>query len=1177
MQINPIVKDFFNNPELNGLPRKGEAGRFPVLITGLSGVHRAVLAAGLSEREGAQLVVLCPDDTAAEGMAADIYALTGERAVMLFSRDFTFYPAEAVSRNEEHRRIAALKQLADGAKFAIITAAGLLQRSMTRAALANNTLELRTGESYETEQLKQKLIHMGYSQADQVEGAGQFSQRGGILDVFTPTYAQPVRIEFWGDEIDCMGFFDVSDQRRTENTEHCVVLPASECLVNDYSGGGAALAVKLGALARKLADKGGEDRRAELLAEDAEKLAAGIQPAHADRYAPLIYKERETAADYISEQAVILIDQPSRFGERARDYIKQVTDDVALLTRTGYISGRVQDFAAALDSQLKKFGEERIYMAEAFTVSRLPLRAHESFGVRAIQLPSYGGSAEQAMKDAETHIKNGDRLLILAGDLRRAEILAQMLRERGIAVTVSAEPERLPTEGECIVTVGALSGGINIPSLKLTVMTDTQIRGAGYKRAKKRRKKGAINSYADLAIGDLVVHEHHGVGRFSGVVRMTVDGVERDYIKVLYAGTDSLYVPATMLDLVTKYTGGDTGRVRLSKMGGAEWTKTRTKAKAAAKEMAKELIELYAGRLRQKGHAFSQDSSWQLEFEDSFGYEETDDQLRSIAEIKGDMEKDTPMDRLLCGDVGYGKTEIALRAVMKCITDGKQAAILVPTTVLAEQHYQTAVRRFMGYPVEIRVLSRFKTPKQMAEALQDIKSGRCDLVIGTHRLLQKDIQFKDLGLLVVDEEQRFGVSHKEHIKEMSRLVDVLTLSATPIPRTLNMALSGIRDMSTIEEPPHERLPVQTFVTEHDWVMLAEAMRKELARGGQVYYLHNRVDNIERTALKIRDMLEGVSVGVAHGKMDEAGLSRVMEDMVEGRIDVLVCTSIIETGIDIPNANTLIIEDADRLGLSQLHQLRGRVGRSSRRASAYLTFRQDKSLTEIAEKRLEAIREFAEFNSGFRIAMRDLEIRGAGSLLGAEQSGHMTDVGYDMYMKILEEAVLEERGMPKPKRAECSADLAVKASIPESYVANSGQRMDLYRRIALIRSTEDADEMLDEIIDRFGDPPSQVNSLIQVALLRGAAGAAGINAIKQKGGALVFELYEENFAVERVTQLYAEERYKGRLKVEPGTKPCLSLKIKRGEKVIDIVRGFVADWGNTHINNEAKNENEENER
>jgi len=718
-----------------------------------------------------------------------------------------------------------------------------------------------------------------------------------------------------------------------------------------------------------------------------------------------------------------------------------------------------------------------------------------------------------------------------------------------------------------MVTVGDLSAGMEYPGIKLAVITEGQIVAQVAPRRTKRTKyksnREQLQSFTDLSPGDLVVHDQHGIGRFIGFFKLPVDGVEKEYIKISYAGTDNLYVPATHLDMVAKYIGGadepvldeegNIGRktIKLSKLGGSDWAKAKNKAKKAAKEMAKELIKLYAARQRVAGHAFAKDTIWQSEFEDKFGYQETDDQLKCVKEIKEDMEKTVPMDRLLCGDVGYGKTEVALRAVMKCILGGYQATILVPTTVLAQQHYVTAMRRFAGYPVNIEVLSRFRTPAQVKRALKDIESGAIDLVIGTHRLIQKDVKFKKLGLLVVDEEQRFGVTHKERLKDIAKQVDVLTLSATPIPRTLNMALSGIRDMSTIEEPPQSRRPVQTYVVEHDWSLLVDAIRREIARGGQVYYLHNRIENIERVTSRLSEMLPGVSLSVAHGRMDEESLSDVMERMTTGEIQVLVCTTIIESGIDIPNVNTLIIEDADKLGLAQLHQIRGRVGRSPRRAYAYLTFRQGKPLSEIAEKRLSAIREFAEFNSGFKIAMRDLEIRGAGSLLGAEQSGHMISVGYDMYLKLLEEAVLEEKGEKQPTKAECPADLNVSAGISEKYVPSEKQRMDIYRRIALIRTQDDCDEMIAELIDRYGDPPPQVIALTSVAMLRSEAALVGIREISQRDGWLRLKLAE--FNMESVSKLYALPEYDGRIKVIAGSEPIITLKLKASSVVDEAVR------------------------
>ena len=712
--------------------------------------------------------------------------------------------------------------------------------------------------------------------------------------------------------------------------------------------------------------------------------------------------------------------------------------------------------------------------------------------------------------------------------------------------------------------MGGLTAGMEYPVGRFAVLTEGQSLLGKKRRSKPVTNRQKLGSYADLSPGDLVVHEHHGVGRFLEMTKMTVDGVQKDYVKIAYAGADVLYVPATQLDLVSKYIGSgeDAQETRkLSRLGGTDWEKAKTRAKKAVKDLAKGLIQLYAERQRQPGFAFSPDSPWMKEFEDEFEYAETDDQLRCIAEIKQDMEQARPMDRLLCGDVGYGKTEVAFRAIMKCVLDGKQAAILVPTTVLARQHYLTAKQRFAKYPVEIDVVSRFRTQAQMKDTLRRLEQGGIDLLIGTHRLFQKDVKFKDLGLLVIDEEQRFGVQHKEKLKELSKQVDVLTLSATPIPRTLNMALSGIRDMSTLEEPPMDRQPVQTYVLEHDWGVLSDAMRRELERGGQVYYLHNRVETITRTAARIKEMLgEDAAVAVAHGKMSQEELNDVMTRMSDGEVDVLVCTTIIETGIDIANANTLIIEDADHMGLAQLHQIRGRVGRSTRRAYAYLTYRRGKVLTEVASKRLGAIREFAEFGSGFKIAMRDLEIRGAGNVLGPEQSGFLLSVGYDMYLKLLEEAVLEERGEKPERPTECAADLSVAASIPDRYVPSPEQRMDLYRRIAAIRSEADADDVMDELIDRYGDPPRTVNNLISVALLRADAARNGISQIDQKGANLNF--YLDQFDLQRVSALCGLEKYRSRLLFSAGERPYLALRLKKGEDALKFGRRLVEDYAKT---------------
>ncbi len=1165
--MNVITQSIFNNREAAALPTLTESGGLPALISGLSAVHRAQLAAALRQTSGLNTLIVCPDDASAESMKRDVECMTGETALLLTARDFTFYQTLAASRQSEQQRLSALLALARGkAGIVVATTAALMQRSMPKEVLLSGVCEITQSSVIAPDELERRLLACGYRRSELVEGAGQFARRGGILDFFSPNDELPMRIEFWGDDIDSMGHFDISTQRRVEALDRCLILPSAETLI-PAAEGSSELADRLNAMAQGLERRKNSEQATKLAATlrgDAEKIAQGILLPDADRYMPFVYDDA-CAMDYFDFDTLIVFDQPVRCADRARSYQKQLADDIGALAKQGLIALPAESFRISFDELCRRLADHPVYMADAFTLGRYPIEPRMLCSVPAKQLPSYGGSMRTACDDVSLYLKQGYGVEVLAGDMRRAQLLQSFFKENGVAALLSESADKLPKEGECHISVGALSAGFEYPGIRLAVVSDTQLlRVKDHRKPKKQSdNRQRINSYSDLSPGDYVVHDTHGIGRFAGIVKMKVDGCEKDYIKISYAGTDTLYVPATQLDTVAKYLGaGEEKQIKLSKMGGAEWSRTKSRTKAAVKNLAKELIALYAERSRLPGYAFAADTPWQREFEDNFGYTETDDQLRCISEIKSDMESPTPMDRLLCGDVGYGKTEVALRAVMKCVLSGKQAAILVPTTVLAQQHYQTAVQRFFGFPVEISVLSRFRSQQQIAKTLTDLKSGKCDIVIGTHRLLQKDVKFKDLGLLIVDEEQRFGVSHKEHIKEMSRGVDVLTLSATPIPRTLNMALSGIRDMSCIDEPPQDRLPVQTFVMEHDWGMICDAINREISRGGQVYYLHNRIENIERTAIKLQKMLlemydENVTVGVAHGQMDKEQLASVMEEVEAGKISILVCTTIIETGIDIPNVNTLIIEDADKMGLAQLHQIRGRVGRSSRRASAYLTFRPNKVLTEIAEKRLTAIREFAEFGSGFKIAMRDLEIRGAGNLLGAEQSGHLVDVGYDMYLRLLEEAVLEEKGIKPERRAECSADLAVSANIPESYIPSSEQRMDIYRRISLIRTEAEADDLTDELIDRYGDPPSGVNSLIHVALLRGEAGKAGIRDISQKSGTLRFVV--DDFDMARVSWLYAKPEYKGRLKVEAGTKPCLSVRLTPKMRSIEEARRFTAAW------------------
>ena len=1163
--MKPLLSALNDIPEYRSLLAAIDNGACPAAFSGLSAVHRAHFAAGIRQELNRPVVVVCADEGEAERMARDLAALSGEAVRTLSAREFTFHNAAVVSRQYEHRRLSTLRALAAGeCPLLVCTVESILQRTIPKTLLTQAAQVLRMGERHDLGELAGTLAAAGYTRCEQVEGVGQFALRGGILDFFSPAHPKPVRVEFFGDEIDAMGLFDPDTQRRIENLGAAEILPAAEVLPQFTPGGYGGLLDGLDRLISQAKRRKGSETLVQTLEEDRERLSASTAFPAMDRYIALIYPVMATAADYFPEDAVVVLSESPRVAERGKSYLWQLGEDAKALMERGELAGELADFARTFEELTEVLADWPVCYLDAFTSSRYPQRPRTLLNLLTKQLPSYGASLETAVSDLAHYVSDGFRTVVLVSSEQRALNLQALLREQKMTTAVDFQLHELPGYGKAVIAVGGLTAGMEYPVGRFAVLTEGQSLLGKKRRSKPVTNRQKLGSYADLSPGDLVVHEHHGVGRFLEMTKMTVDGVQKDYVKIAYAGADVLYVPATQLDLVSKYIGSgeDAQETRkLSRLGGTDWEKAKTRAKKAVKDLAKGLIQLYAERQRQPGFAFSPDSPWMKEFEDEFEYAETDDQLRCIAEIKQDMEQARPMDRLLCGDVGYGKTEVAFRAIMKCVLDGKQAAILVPTTVLARQHYLTAKQRFAKYPVEIDVVSRFRTQTQMKDTLRRMEQGGIDLLIGTHRLFQKDVKFKDLGLLVIDEEQRFGVQHKEKLKELSKQVDVLTLSATPIPRTLNMALSGIRDMSTLEEPPMDRQPVQTYVLEHDWGVLSDAMRRELERGGQVYYLHNRVETITRTAARIKEMLgEDVAVAVAHGKMSQEELNDVMTRMSDGEVDVLVCTTIIETGIDIANANTLIIEDADHMGLAQLHQIRGRVGRSTRRAYAYLTYRRGKVLTEVASKRLGAIREFAEFGSGFKIAMRDLEIRGAGNVLGPEQSGFLLSVGYDMYLKLLEEAVLEERGEKPERPTECAADLSVAASIPDRYVPSPEQRMDLYRRIAAIRSEADADDVMDELIDRYGDPPRTVNNLISVALLRADAARNGISQIDQKGANLNF--YLDQFDLQRVSALCGLEKYRSRLLFSAGERPYLALRLKKGEDALKFGRKLVEDYAKT---------------
>ena len=1142
------------------------AGNESAAITGIGQINRSHFIAALHRELSRPLVVVCQDDMAAKRLQEELKSFLGEEAAVLPGRDLTLYDTAVVSRGWEQKRLRQLFDLTTGVtKLQILSWESLSQRTMPRDVLLGAAFRLETGNSYSIDQLLQQLTEAGYSRCSMVEGPGQFAVRGGILDIYSPAADMPCRAEFFGDELDTMGYFDPETQRRTENIDSITVLPVGESQPRLHPQGLDGLCQDLKALiARQKRRKNLNEALISTLEKDLEKYENGVLNPASDRYMALIYPEIATAMDYVPQDAVVVLCDQSSLHRAARTRCDEMGMQLDSLLQGGLVAGELCDYVCQWEDFCQHLGGRTCVYMDAFGGSSYPTECPPKhlLPVIAKQLPGYGGSMETAASDLAHYQRLDFSCLVLCGTRRRAELLQEMLREKNLSAFLCIPLDTMPKAGQILLAEGTLPFGMEYPTAKLAVLTEGQLiaRTAPKKKTKKSAtNRQKLNSFTDLTPGDLVVHENYGIGRFVAMEQIRVDGAVKDYIKIAYQGTDTLFVPATQLDLVSKYIGGggEDANVRLNKIGTDAWQKTKTKARKAAKDMAGELIKLYAARKRQTGFAFAADSPWQREFEDNFPYPETDDQLRCINEIKSDMESPTPMDRLLCGDVGFGKTEVALRAVMKAIMDGKQVAILVPTTVLAQQHYQTAISRFRGFPVNIDVLSRFRTPTEQKRILTNLRSGGIDLIIGTHKLLQKTVEFKDLGLLVIDEEQRFGVTHKERLKEMSQGVDVLTLSATPIPRTLNMALSGIRDMSTLEEPPADRYPVQTFVMEHNNAILDDAIRREVQRGGQVYYLHNRVETIDQCASAMMRRIPGLQVAVAHGKMGEEALGDVMHAMADGEIQVLVCTTIIETGLDIANANTLIIENADRFGLSQLHQLRGRVGRSARHAYAYFTYRPDKALSEIADKRLSAIRDFAEFGSGFKIAMRDLEIRGAGNLLGAEQSGHMMSVGYDMYLKLLDEAVLEERG-EAPREVDCTADLNVTANVDKDYVARGEERMDLYRRMAAIRSQEDADDLLDEIIDRYGDPPKGVLNLIDIALLRANARKVNIRDIRQKAGEIQFVLGELNF--QAFSDLCQEAAYKGRVQLIASAKqPTMRLRLATGVDSLKQCKLFISHY------------------
>ena len=1124
------------------------SGKGACALFGLPGAGRAQVYAALCRSMGKPLCIVTPGEAEATRFAADLNTL-GIAAAVFPARDYVLRPIEGASREYEYRRLAVLGSLVGGRLSAVcVPVEALSQYTVPREDFCAGTRTIRPGDTLPRQELLDLLFRAGYARRAQVDGPGQFSVCGDIVDLYAPDMAAPVRMEFWGDEVDSLNTFDLSTQRREDPVEKLYVSPAREVLLGSPAG---AAELLRGFLAKQRGRK--KTALAGCMAADLDLLDGGALPVNLDKYLAVRYPRPATILDYF-EDPILVAEEPASLREADRAAAYRRDEELKGLLEDGVLCAGLDGLYADAGYLWTRTGRYRTVCAENFARSMPDHPLKDVINAPAHTLPAWNGEVASLLDDLKPLCDGGYTVTLLAGTERAAAGLCRDLRDKGLTVTSDAAAPAAP--GLVQVLPGHLSAGCQFPFARYAVLTGRALGESGTARQKKRKKaKDALNSLTEITPGDLVVHQNHGIGRYAGIQRMAVQGVTKDYLRIEYDKKDVLYVPVTQLDLLSRYTApGDSDNVKLSRLGGGEWTRTRRKVKAATEAMAKELIELYARRKQAAGYAFPPDDTWQGDFEQRFPYEETPDQLTCAAEIKHDMEQPWPMDRLLFGDVGVGKTEVALRAAFKCVMGGKQCAILAPTTILAWQHFNTATARMEAFPIRIGLLSRYRSAREQKETIRGLKDGTVDIVVGTHRLLSDDVKFRDLGLVIIDEEQRFGVKHKEKLKENFIGVDMLTLSATPIPRTLNMALSGIRDMSTIEQPPFERQPIETYVLEYDEGIVAEAIRRELGRGGQVYYLHNRVETIEQCAARVGKLVPGARIGIAHGKMTEEQISSVWQQLLDNEIDVLVCTTLIETGVDVRNCNTLIIENADRMGLSQLYQIRGRVGRSNRKAYAYFTFQRDKVLTEVAAKRLSAIREFTSFGSGFRIAMRDLQIRGAGSLLGHSQHGHMEAVGYELYVKMLNQAIAAAKGeAPPPDKSDCLVDITVDAYLPEEYIPDAPGRIEAYKRIAAITNREDAGDVLDELIDRYGDPPRSVQGLVDISLVRVTAARAGVEEIVQKGENLI--LYSNVIGPRQLGALM--DAMPHRVLYNAVARPYISLHVLRGEDPLTILRDAVA--------------------
>ena len=1141
--------------------------RLPIAINGLTGGAESafVCEAAREARKitDAPLLILVESESE-RARLTELLCLSGLRAVGYKKRDLVFYNIRA-SHDVDRERLSVLSSVLSGEVDVVVsTPSAAAMMTIPRARLKETSLNIKIGDVLPPDKLSERLISLGFARVESVESRGQFSRRGGIVDFFGGESESPVRVEFFGDEIDRISYFDPLTQRTTIGCGGVKLLPAAEVMVDRDSR-----TRMLVSCERLLASVKDEASRTRLLSERA-VLESALSVDFRDKYLPLIYEEQENLFSYFESHGrfICFTLGTSACLEELKKYTEYIKNENETLQKQGLIEKKHSKFHISEEEYKAKLAYAVTVHINSFSGGVGSMQLAGLFGFRARRCVKYGGNFSMLLEDIRTLRRSMYRILLLTDNPSGTASLISALAEEDIAAS------RLPdsdfdiktAEGGRVFVTEARYDGFDLINPKIAVLSMAEDEGRAVMAHRRRqrilRKSGGggkrLMSYADLSEGDYVVHANYGIGLFEGIETVTTFGVTRDYIKIKYAGTDKLFVPCDRLEMIGKYIGekDKDGRVKLSKMGGGDWQRTKSKAKAAAKDIAKGLISLYAERQRKPGFAFPEDCDMELQFADSFEYEETESQSVAIAEIKADMMKPVPMNRLLCGDVGFGKTEVALRAAFKAIMGGKQVAFLVPTTILAMQHYQTTLSRMRGLPVTVEMLTRFKKPKEQAQIIRKVARGECDILIGTHKLLSKNIEFRDLGLLIVDEEQRFGVSQKEKLKELARNVDVLTLTATPIPRTLNMAMNGISDISILDEAPEDRRPVQTYVMEHDDGIIYDAIRRELARGGQVLYLYNKIESIGMVADRIAHDMPDARVAVAHGQMEKEELEDIWRLLVAGEIDILVCTTIIETGIDLPDANTLIIENADRFGLSQLHQIRGRVGRSERQAYAYFTYRPGKALTEIAEKRLSAIKEYAEFGAGFKIALCDLEIRGAGNLLGAEQHGYIDSVGYDLYVKLLQEAVLEERGESATPRVEALIDMKISAHIPDSFISSQAGRMEMYKKISLVTSTEDAEDILDEITDRYGSPPRPVERLIEVATMKAICEEVGFSRVEVNADQLIIHTGKPDLAA--WSELFT--KYKGMRFAPTGDRVVYKFKSEPSKVGCEILKEYLKAKG-----------------